>query len=128
MLASATRAPAGAGAISSARARKNSRGRARRCAAIAVQASAEKKKTPTTVEYQRERAKMMVRYFKERQYDQAVEDAQVFGFTPSNEINNGRWTMFGLFVGMLTEFATGVDFIDQIKLTVSVLGIADIYD
>jgi len=31
-------------------------------------------------------------------------------------------------VGMLTEFATGVDFIDQIKLTVSVLGIADIYD
>jgi len=128
MLASATRAPAGAAAISSARARKNSRGRARRCAAIAVQASAEKKKTPTTVEYQRERAKMMVRYFKERQYDQAVEDAQVFGFTPSNEINNGRWTMFGLLVGMLTEFATGVDFIDQIKLTVSVLGIADIYD
>jgi hypothetical protein len=36
--------------------------------------------------------------------------------------------MFGLLVGMLTEFATGVDFIDQIKLTVSVLGIADIYD
>ena len=31
-------------------------------------------------------------------------------------------------VGMMTEYATGVDFIDQIKLTISVLGIADIYD
>jgi hypothetical protein len=29
---------------------------------------------------------------------------------------------------MMTEYATGVDFIDQVKLTVSVLGIADIYD
>jgi len=29
---------------------------------------------------------------------------------------------------MMTEYATGVDFIDQIKLTISVLGIADIYD
>ena len=53
---------------------------------------------------------------------------QVFGWTPKNEINNGRWTMFGLLVGMMTEYATGVDFIDQIKLTISVLGIADIYD
>ena len=32
--------------------------------------------------------------------------------------------MFGLFVGMITEYATGVDFPNQLKLTVSVLGIA----
>lgn len=36
--------------------------------------------------------------------------------------------MFGLMVGMLTEFATGVSFIDQLKMIVSFLGIADIYD
>ena len=42
-----------------------------------------------------------------RPYDKAVEDSQVFGFTPANEINNGRWTMFGLLVGMMTEYATG---------------------
>jgi hypothetical protein len=42
---------------------------------------------------------MMVKYFKDKQYEEAVEDAQVFGFTPKNEINNGRWTMFGLLVG-----------------------------
>jgi hypothetical protein len=61
--------------------------------------------------------------------------------------------MFGLLVGMMTEFATGVvrcadsahtqertclirphgactsqDFPNQLKLTVSVLGIADVYD
>jgi hypothetical protein len=52
----------------------------------------------------------------------------VLGWTLSNEINNGRWVMFGLFVGMVTEYATGVDFPNQLKLTVSVLGIADVYD
>ena len=81
-----------------------------------------------TVEYQRRKAKDMVKFFKQQAYDQAVEDSQVFGWTPKNEINNGRWTMFGLLVGMMTEYATGVDSIDQVKLTVSVLGIADIYD
>ena len=81
-----------------------------------------------TVEYQRRKAKEMVQFFKQQDYDQAVEESRVFGFTAKNEINNGRWTMLGLLVGMLTEYATGVDFIDQIKLTISVLGIADIYD
>ena len=33
--------------------------------------------------------------------------------------------MFGLLVGMLTEFATGVDFIRQFKLMISYMGIAD---
>ena len=50
------------------------------------------------------------------------------GWTKSNEISNGRWVMFGLLVGMMTEYATGVDFPNQLKLTVSVLGIADVYD
>ena len=36
--------------------------------------------------------------------------------------------MGGIFVGLLTEYSTGVNFIDQLKLTVSLLGIADIYD
>ena len=81
-----------------------------------------------TVEYQRKKAKEMVKFFKQQQYNQAVEDSQVFGWTPKNEINNGRWTMFGLLVGMMTEYATGVDFIDQIRLTISVMGIADVYD
>jgi len=30
-----------------------------------------------------------------------------FGWTKANEINNGRWVMFGFAVGLLTEFATG---------------------
>lgn len=82
-------------------------------------------KAPTTVEYQRARAKDMVRYFKEKRFDEAVEDAQVFGWTPKNEIANGRATMMGMLIGMMTELATGVDFPGQIKLTLSVLGIAD---
>lgn len=30
-----------------------------------------------------------------------------FGWTLKNEIGNGRWVMFGLLVGMMTEYATG---------------------
>ena len=51
---------------------------------------------------------------------------RVFGWTKKNEIGNGRWVMFGFAVGLLTEYATGVDFIDQLKMIVSFLGIADL--
>ncbi len=47
------------------------------------------------------------------------------GWTLPNEINNGRWVMFGFAVGLLTEYATGVDFPHQLELIVSYLGIAD---
>lgn len=79
-----------------------------------------------TVEYQRQRAKEMVKYFERLQLEEQIEKAQVFGWTAKNEIGNGRWVMFGLFVGMLTEYATGVDFIDQVKLMLTYLGIADV--
>lgn len=50
---------------------------------------------------------------------------RLFGWTPANEIGNGRWVMFGVFVGLLTEYATGVDFPDQISLMLGYLGIVD---
>ena len=50
---------------------------------------------------------------------------RVLGWTPNNEISNGRWVMFGLLIGMLTEYGTGVDFVDQIKLMLTYMGIAD---
>ena len=58
----------------------------------------------------------------------SVMCGSVFGWTLNNEIGNGRWVMFGLLVGLLTEYATGVNIVDQIKLIISNLGIADIYD
>ena len=51
--------------------------------------------------------------------------SRVLGWTPNNEISNGRWVMFGLLIGMLTEYGTGVDFVDQIKLMLTYMGIAD---
>ena len=51
---------------------------------------------------------------------------RVLGFNPTNEINNGRWVMIGFAVGLLTEYATGVDFIEQLKLIVSSLGLLDL--
>ncbi|KAL2894407.1 Light-harvesting complex-like protein OHP2 chloroplastic [Bienertia sinuspersici] len=38
----------------------------------------------------------------------------------------GIWAMFGFAVGMLTEYATGSDFVDQVKLILSNLGIVDL--
>lgn len=55
----------------------------------------------------------------------AVAVRRVFGWTDANEIGNGRWVMFGVFVGLLTEYATGVDFPNQIRLMLSYLGIVD---
>ena len=50
----------------------------------------------------------------------------MFGWTKKNEILNGRWVMFGVGVGLLTEYATGVDFVHQLGLMLSYLGIVDI--
>lgn len=36
--------------------------------------------------------------------------------------------MMGIAIGLLTEYATGVSLVDQIKLMISYLGLADIYD
>lgn len=79
-----------------------------------------------TIEYQRMRAKEMTNYFRELKVAETGTQSQIFGWTKDNEINNGRWTMFGLAIGMLTEYATGVDFIDQLKLMVSYMGILDL--
>ena len=45
---------------------------------------------------------------------------------PKAELANGRWVMMGLMIGLLTEYSTGVNFIDQLKLLVTNLGIADL--
>ena len=104
---------------------------------------------PPTLEFQRERAKELTKFFKQQAFNAKINDStcvtsaflllnarepgltrlcRTLGWTKSNEISNGRWVMFGLLVGMMTEYATGVDFPNQLKLTVSVLGIADVYD
>merc|ERR1719352_2239836 len=81
-----------------------------------------------TKEFQRERAKDVASYFKIMKRDKQISDDKILGWTPGNEITNGRWVMIGLLIGFLTEYATGVNFIDQIKLTVSYLGIVDVID
>lgn len=44
-----------------------------------------------TIEYQRQRAKEMTKYFRELKLNEQMVKSQVFGWTRSNEINNGRW-------------------------------------
>jgi len=92
---------------------------------IVPQAATGPNKAGVTVEYQREQAKRMNKYFQGTILQRQIKDTTVFGWTPKNEINNGRWVMFGWMVGLLTEYATGVDFPHQLALMASYLGIAD---
>ncbi|GMH38775.1 hypothetical protein BSKO_06659 [Bryopsis sp. KO-2023] len=83
--------------------------------------------TGITLEFQRQQAKALIAYFDDQEFEK-VEQKRFFGWTPENEIGNGRWVMFGILVGFITEYATGVSFWDQLKLMVTYLGIADIYE
>ncbi|XP_050212564.1 light-harvesting complex-like protein OHP2, chloroplastic [Mercurialis annua] len=78
-----------------------------------------------TLEFQRQKAKELQDYFKQKKLEEANQ-GPFFGFLASNEIANGRWAMFGFAVGMLTEYATGSDFVDQVKIILSNFGIVDL--
>ncbi|NP_001148859.1 Light-harvesting complex-like protein OHP2, chloroplastic [Zea mays] len=78
-----------------------------------------------TLEYQRKVAKDLQEYFKKKKLEEA-DQGPFFGFLPKNEISNGRWAMFGFAVGMLTEYATGSDFVQQMKILLSNFGIVDL--
>ncbi|CAH8354881.1 unnamed protein product [Eruca vesicaria subsp. sativa] len=82
-------------------------------------------KSVTTVEFQRQKAKELQDYFKQKKLE-AAGQGPFFGFQPKNEISNGRWAMFGFAVGMLTEYATGSDLVDQVKILLSNFGILDL--
>ncbi|EOA38601.1 hypothetical protein CARUB_v10010442mg [Capsella rubella] len=82
-------------------------------------------KSVTTVEFQRVKAKELQEYFKKKKLE-AAGQGPFFGFQPKNEISNGRWAMFGFAVGMLTEYATGSDLVDQVKILLSNFGILDL--
>ncbi|KAJ7974016.1 One helix protein 2 [Quillaja saponaria] len=78
-----------------------------------------------TLEFQRQKAKELQEYFKQKKLEKA-DQGPAFGFVGKNEISNGRWAMFGFAVGMLTEYATGSDFVDQVKILLSNFGIVDL--
>ncbi|CAA0831156.1 one-helix protein 2 [Striga hermonthica] len=88
-------------------------------------AAAVENKSGITLEFQRQKAKELQEYFKKKKVEEA-DQGPFFGFIAKNEISNGRWAMFGFAVGMLTEYATGSDFVDQVKILLSNFGIVDL--
>merc|ERR1712039_914036 len=80
------------------------------------------------ISFQRQKAKDLKVCFAKSNRGKNIKDSKILGWTRKNEITNGRWVMMGLAIGLLTENATGVNFVDQIMLTVSYLGIAEIGD
>lgn len=73
------------------------------------------KSTAVSIEYQRQRAKELQEYFLDKKYEEQVRADRIFGWTRKNEIVNGRWSMFGIAVGLLTEYATGSDFVEHLR-------------
>lgn len=90
-----------------------------------AQAYAAKQNNVITLEFQRQKAKEIQEYFKQKKLDEA-DQGPFFGFIGKNEISNGRWAMFGFAVGLLTEYATGSNFVDQVKILLSNFGIVDL--
>ncbi|XP_044510742.1 light-harvesting complex-like protein OHP2, chloroplastic [Mangifera indica] len=82
-------------------------------------------KNVITLEFQRQKAKKLQEYFKQKKLEEA-NVGPFFGFMGKNEIANGRWAMFGFAVGMLTEYATGSDLVNQVKILLSNFGIVDL--
>eukprot|EP00816_Leptocylindrus_hargravesii_P003618 CAMPEP_0196814634 /NCGR_PEP_ID=MMETSP1362-20130617/44597_1 /TAXON_ID=163516 /ORGANISM="Leptocylindrus danicus, Strain CCMP1856" /LENGTH=160 /DNA_ID=CAMNT_0042191315 /DNA_START=77 /DNA_END=559 /DNA_ORIENTATION=- len=62
---------------------------------------------------------------KERVY-QEYEDKALLGWTPQAEMYNGRFAMFFLVVGLLTEYWTGVTIPGQIEEMLRVGGFIDV--
>ncbi|KAJ8643925.1 hypothetical protein MRB53_005673 [Persea americana] len=81
--------------------------------------------TVVTLEFQRKMAKEIQEYFRQKKLEEANQ-GPFFGFIAKNEIGNGRWAMFGFAVGLLTEYATGSDFVAQLKIILSNFGIVDL--
>ncbi|CAM6060851.1 unnamed protein product [Sphagnum tenellum] len=95
-------------------------------APAAAAASSSKLSSSVSIEYQRQRAKEMQEYFLDKKFEEQIRAGRLFGWTRKNEIGNGRWAMFGIAVGLLTEYATGSSFVEQLKIIISNLGIADL--
>jgi len=58
-------------------------------------------------------------------YQHCYANSAVFWLT-NQKFHLYRWAMFGFAVGLLTEYATGSDFVDQIKILLSNFGIVDL--
>ncbi|XP_073276439.1 light-harvesting complex-like protein OHP2, chloroplastic [Primulina huaijiensis] len=82
-------------------------------------------KNVITLEFQRQKARELQEYFKQKKIEED-DQGPFFGFISKNEVSNGRWAIFGFAVGMLTEYATGSDFVDQLKILLSNFGILDL--
>ncbi|KAJ9567619.1 hypothetical protein OSB04_003585 [Centaurea solstitialis] len=88
-----------------------------------------------TMEFQRQKAKELQEYFKQKKAEAAANQGPFFGWIAKNEISNGRLGHPSTVkdcgralgpAGMLTEYATGSDFVDQVKILLSNFGIVDL--
>ena len=81
-----------------------------------------------TVEFQRRAAKEMAAWLEqEASARKAGADAGPrLGWVPGAEKLNGRWVMMGFLIGLITEYSTGVNFIDQVLLALTNMGVLDL--
>eukprot|EP00752_Nemacystus_decipiens_P002835 g2642.t1 len=78
---------------------------------------------PEVLAEQQEGLEKIAQQLRRERLDKEAEDAITFGFCPRAELWNGRSAMFGITVGMLTEYWTGQSIPQQIETFAQLLGL-----
>ncbi|CAM9931371.1 unnamed protein product [Ectocarpus fasciculatus] len=78
---------------------------------------------PEVLAEQQKGLEKIAQQLRRERLDKEAEDAITFGFCPRAELWNGRSAMFGITVGMLTEYWTGQSIPQQIETFAQLLGL-----
>ncbi|CAN0333812.1 unnamed protein product [Ectocarpus sp. 12 AP-2014] len=78
---------------------------------------------PDVLAEQQKGLEKIAQQLRRERLDKEAEDAITFGFCPRAELWNGRSAMFGITVGMLTEYWTGQSIPQQIETFAQLLGL-----
>ncbi|CAM9208346.1 unnamed protein product [Hapterophycus canaliculatus] len=79
--------------------------------------------SPEVLAEQQKGLEKIAQQLRRERLDKEAEDAITFGFCPRAELWNGRSAMFGITVGILTEYWTGQSIPQQIETFAQLLGL-----
>ncbi|CAM9266215.1 unnamed protein product [Scytosiphon promiscuus] len=79
--------------------------------------------SPEVLAEQQKGLEKIAQQLRRERLDKEAEDAITFGFCPRAELWNGRSAMFGITVGILTEYWTGQSIPQQVETFAQLLGL-----
>jgi hypothetical protein len=80
------------------------------------------KLTEFEIKEREKKLRILAEKWKKERIEIEEYEKKTFGFSKNSEILNGRMAMFFLFTGLLTEYWTKQNFIDQVETILRTLG------